>query len=265
MKDKKLKQRKFYDKRYFYFQRALHKLSSLPFLFYDKRLIEIVLESSNNENVDTILEVGSGQGTDAILVSRNTKYVVGIDISVKALKIAKFLSQMKKDRKNISFIVGDAEHLPFKEDIFDIVYCKDLLHHVSDSMVAVSEMKRVTKEGRSIIAIEANACNPQMIIIGLIYFSVDKGVFKNTKTKLATIFSKVGLSNVKVIEAEFLPRHILFEYRSPINRVFDVNSSVFLRIVKRIEYYLQKRTILSKFCNYLIIEGVKKNKKSSFL
>jgi len=257
LKASKSKQRKFYDNRYSSLQRALHKLSSLPFVFYDKRLIEMILEAPNNENVDTILEVGSGQGTDAILISKNVRCVIAIDISYNALKVAKILSQMKTDRENISFVVGDAEHLPFKEDVFDVVYCKDLLHHVSDSMLTVLEMKRVTRQGGSLIAIEANACNPQMIIIGLMYFSVDKGVFKNTKIKLATLFLKAGLSSVTVIETEFLPRHILFEYRSPLNRIFNINSSVFLRVLERIEYHLQKRTILRKFLNYLIIKGVK--------
>ena len=220
-----------------------------------------MLEASNNGNVDTILEVGSGQGTDAILVSRNAHHVVAIDMSFNALRIANFLSKMKTDRKNISFVVGDAEHLPFKKDVFDIVYCKDLLHHVSDSMLTVSEMKRVAREGGNVLAIEANGCNPQMIIIGLIYFSVDKGVFKNTKTKLATLFSKTGLSNVDVTETEFLPRQMLFEYRSPVNRIFNISGPAFLEVLKKIESNWQKRTILRKFSNYLIIKGLKRERK----
>jgi len=217
----------------------------------------MMLQSSNNEKVKMVLDVGTGQGTDVILISEDVHHVVGIDLSSNALRIARALLLTKTERKNISFVVGDAEHLPFKEDVFDIAYCKDVLHHVSNSLMTVLEMKRVTIVGGRVIAVEANACNPQMIIIGLMYFYVDKGVFKNTKKRLFNLFIKAGLANVQVTETEFLPRHTLFEYRSPINRVFAPNSQTVVRILKKIESNWQRRSILRSFLNYLMISGLK--------
>lgn len=57
------------------------------------------------------------KGSDAILLSRKASYVVTVDLSVNASKMAKLASRMKNDRGNISLVVGDAEHLPFR-DIF---------------------------------------------------------------------------------------------------------------------------------------------------
>jgi len=253
----KLKQKEFYDKRYFSLKRALHVMNSLPLVFYNKKLVEIILDVPNNSNVNCVLEVGCGQGTDAILISKIVRHVVAVDISHMALKIAKILLKRKTNCKNVSFIVCDAEHLPFRKNIFNIVYSKDILHHVSDPMSVILEMKRVVKKRGNVVAVEANTCNPQMIIIGLIYFPIDKGVFKNTKSRLISLFLGAGLSKLNVIETEFLPRHILFEYRSPVNKLFDINSVLFLELLKRIEDYFRKKVFLRNFSNYLVIKGFK--------
>ena len=254
----KSRQKRFYDRRYESLQRASNKLSSLPFVFYDRRLIEMMLKAAKNGFVDSVLDVGTGQGTDAILMLKNAHNVVAIDISSHALITANTLSRAKSEGKNISFVLGDAEHLPLREDAFDVVYCKDLLHHVSDSLLAVSEMRRVAKTGGSVVAIEANAYNPQMIAIGLMYFSVDRGVFGNKKEKLASLFFQSGLFDVNITETEFLPRHMLFEYRSPLAKILNVNSLTFLKILEKVERWWQRRAALVRFSNYLVVTGIKK-------
>ncbi|MEM2506524.1 MAG: class I SAM-dependent methyltransferase [Candidatus Aenigmatarchaeota archaeon] len=254
----KIKQKEFYDRRYFSLKRALHLLESLPTVFYDKRLAETILNASNL-SADYALEVGCGQGTFTMLMSKKVRHVVAIDISYKALMIAKFLLKMKTNCGKISFIACDAEHLPFRENIFDIVYSRDLLHHVSDSERVILEMKRVAKKGGNVVAVEANAYNPQMIIIGLLYFPIDKGVFKNTKSRLVSLFLKAGLSEVRVFEEEFLPRHILFEYRSPVNILFNKHGALLLWVIEKIENRFSAKKFLMKFSNYLIIIGTKEN------
>jgi len=253
----KLEQRKFYNIRYSIVQRASHKLFSLPLLFYDKRLIKMILENSVNRESKIVLDVGTGQGTDAILIAQNVHHVVCIDISSSAIKTAKFLAKGTAHCKNLSFIVADAEHLPFREGVFDIVYCKDLLHHVSNPLKTMLEMKYVTKEKGIVTAVEANAFNAQMIAIGLLYFSIDKGVFKNTKKRLIALFSRVGLSNVNVVETEFFPRHVFFEFRSPVNKFIKTEGSIILKILENLESNLQKSAILRTFANYLVICGYK--------
>lgn len=254
----KSKQKKFYNKRYSIMRRALHKLQNVLVLFYDMRLIETVFEMLRVGSPDSVLEVGCGQGTDAILISRHAHQVVAIDVSSKAVKVATALSRIKCGSEKISFVVGDAEHLPFQKDLFDFVFFKDLLHHVSNSMSAMLEMKRVSRNAGKVVAIEANACNPEMILIGLIYYSVDRGVFRNTKSKLIAAFEQAGFSHISVVETEFLPRHILFEYRSPLCSISPAKFTRILPVVRKIENNLQNLAIIRKFANYLIIQGIKK-------
>lgn len=254
----KSKQKKFYDSRYSAVKRALHKIQNKLVLCYDAKLIEIMREMAELKSVDSALEVGCGQGTDAILISKHCHHVVAVDISSSALRVASLLSRMNSSSEKLSLVAGDAEHLPLRVNLFDIVFCKDLLHHVSNSVSAVLEMRRAAKIGAKVTAIESNACSPEMISIGLIYFGVDRGVFRNTKTNLMASFERAKLSHVKAMETEFLPRHILFEYRSPLCRLPACNSKLILRTLRKIEEKLQKLSFVRRFANYIIVQGVNK-------
>lgn len=257
--DKRFKdvQKSFYDVRYSIGSRALNKLSNLLMLSYDKRLFGIVKERFCGAIVHRMLDVGAGQGSDAVLLSEAFPEIVAIDLSKNALLTARALFRLTKNQDKIAVVQADAENLPFKEGAYDAVYSRDVLHHVSNSVLSVKEMKRVTKEKGTIVAIEANALNPQMIVIGLLYFSVDHGVFRNTFSFLWDIFSQADLHSIRITSTECFPRHIFFEYRSPLNRFFLAHSSLTLRLLSTIEDSWQKISVLSKFSNYLIVSASK--------
>jgi ubiquinone/menaquinone biosynthesis C-methylase UbiE len=44
-----------------------------------------------------------------------------------------------------NFIVGDAMHLPFKDEVFDVVFSIHVIEHVTDPKGHLREMKRVCK------------------------------------------------------------------------------------------------------------------------
>jgi ubiquinone/menaquinone biosynthesis C-methylase UbiE len=47
--------------------------------------------------------------------------------------------------KNAGFICADALRLPFREDYFDLVFSRDVFHHVSDKDGMFQEIIRVLK------------------------------------------------------------------------------------------------------------------------
>jgi ubiquinone/menaquinone biosynthesis C-methylase UbiE len=49
--------------------------------------------------------------------------------------------------RNILLLRGDATHLPWVDQQFDLVVCRLALHQVSDPAAVVSEMVRVTRPG----------------------------------------------------------------------------------------------------------------------
>lgn len=74
----------------------------------------------------SILEIGCGSGNDIKFLSKKGFNVTGIDISKKAINIAKMNN---KDSKNVKFIVGDVQNnLPKKT--YDIIYDRGCIHNI---------------------------------------------------------------------------------------------------------------------------------------
>lgn len=90
-----------------------------------------------------VLDVGCGVGDfcEAINFYRPDLEVYGIDISKKAIEVA------KTRVKNANFKVSDAQELPFKDSFFDAVLCFDLIEHVRFPQKALKEACRVLKPG----------------------------------------------------------------------------------------------------------------------
>ncbi len=95
-----------------------------------------------------ILDVGCGPGTIsadlAALVPQGE--VIGLDTGEEIIEKAKALA-LKRDIRNLSFEVGDANKLRFEDQTFDIVHSHQVLQHVPDPVHTLREWKRVTKAG----------------------------------------------------------------------------------------------------------------------
>jgi ubiquinone/menaquinone biosynthesis C-methylase UbiE len=261
----KSRQKDFYDKRFSDTQRGLVKLRE-PTLLYDLNLVKKILAEAHLSKNSIVLEVCAGQSTDAILISDYVGTVISTDISFQALQTAQELSQLR-NKDNISFVVCDAEHLPFHDDIFDFAFCKDALHHVLNPTKVLSEMRRCSKNLKKITVIEANPYNPQMILIGLLYYSIDKGVFKNTKKNLTQMFRDSLLSDIKVEYSEFLPRHILFYVRSPLLKIIFKYPCLMniIKFINKVEKRVSKLRCINKFANFIIISGMKSKSESKMV
>ncbi len=91
---------------------------------------------------DKILDIGVGMGRLLGKIPDNVeKY--GMDISAEMLKIA--------SKKNINCCLSLIEDMPYKSKIFDIVICTDVLEHVLDLNLAVSNVLRVLKDDGTFI------------------------------------------------------------------------------------------------------------------
>lgn len=66
-----------------------------------------------------ILEIGCGNGRDAMLMAQAGHNVVAVDVAAEPIKIAQ---ERGKDVENLTFEVGDAEELKYSSESFDAVY-----------------------------------------------------------------------------------------------------------------------------------------------
>lgn len=97
----------------------------------------------------TVLDVGSGSGTDVLLASR----IVGETGKVWAMDLTPAMReklQATLDRQgigNVEIIAGDAENIPLPDSSIDVVTSNGVLNLVADKRRAIAEIFRVAKPG----------------------------------------------------------------------------------------------------------------------
>jgi ubiquinone/menaquinone biosynthesis C-methylase UbiE len=105
---------------------------------------------------ERVLDVGCGTGALAYALAPLVGEVVGVDSSEEYLAAAR-----EGAPDNCSFVVGDAEALPFDYGDFDLVGCLRVLHHVARPELVVAEIVRVTRpSGRILIADQLGDVDP---------------------------------------------------------------------------------------------------------
>ena len=116
----------------------------------------------------SVLDVGCGPGTITVGLAARAPdgLVVGIDAAADVLAIAR---QTASDlgQANVSFEVGDAYHLGFDDSAFDVVHAHQVLQHLSDPVAALTEMRRVCRQGGVVAARDSDYG-------GMIWFPQDR-------------------------------------------------------------------------------------------
>jgi 2-polyprenyl-6-hydroxyphenyl methylase / 3-demethylubiquinone-9 3-methyltransferase len=93
----------------------------------------------------TALEVGCGGGVLAEEIARMGFTTFGIDPSEASLRVA--IDHSLLGGLNITYNAGAGEALPYRDKVYDAVFCCDVLEHVRDLPKVVSEISRVLKPG----------------------------------------------------------------------------------------------------------------------
>jgi DNA gyrase subunit B len=108
----------------------------------DKGLIQLHKNLLSGSKYRRILEVCCGTGIMGRAICKDSAKIVGLDVS---------LDMLRKARNRLDLrINGLAEVMPFKDDFFDVVLCRQALHFL-DLERAFKELKRVCCKGGIII------------------------------------------------------------------------------------------------------------------
>jgi ubiquinone/menaquinone biosynthesis C-methylase UbiE len=84
-------------------------------------------------------------GTDLLQFSRGGARCVGIDLTPRSIEITQH--RFKLYGADGVFMISDGEHLPFRNESFDVVYSNGVLHHTPDTEGAIREVHRVLRRG----------------------------------------------------------------------------------------------------------------------
>ena len=174
-----------------------------------KKLIELIKINKNN----FVLDVACGTGVVTKQIQKKISklgYVVGIDTSTTAIKIAK---KWNEKNKNLDFVNIDAENFTFSKK-FDIITCQYALFFFPNAQKALKNMKNsLKKSGKIGISVHGSKDNvpffnsildsaikyiPDYVPVGTP--NLDRF---GTKSALKAEVRKAGFSNIVVKEFIF--------------------------------------------------------------
>lgn len=112
---------------------------------YHARIVTDMLTGArmSDRHSDSILDVGCGIGLVSQLYPNFN--IIGVDISDGMLS-----------RNPYKWVKAPVESLPFKDDTFDFVIARSLLHHLDNLKVGLSEIFRVLKNGGKLVTWDPN-------------------------------------------------------------------------------------------------------------
>jgi SAM-dependent methyltransferase len=96
-----------------------------------------------------VLEVGCGAGVDLARFARGGADVTGVDVAASAIALARANFDQQQLRGRLE--VADAEHLPFADATFDLVYAHGVVQYTANPQALVDECYRVLRPGGTAI------------------------------------------------------------------------------------------------------------------
>jgi len=113
------------------------------------RTIRIIKEYLGIKKLDTVLDIGGGDGKIAKMIQEETKAkIIVVEPSPAMLKILR--------KRNLNFIKARAEKLPIASNFADFALFIQTLHHVPDLESAIQEVSRTLKNGGKLYIQELN-------------------------------------------------------------------------------------------------------------
>lgn len=146
-----------------YYQTGVKK-NMLQRIWHINKLIEVLKETKNFKTLSNVLDVGCASGWFVSEISKRYPEAnyYGIDIYDKGIKYA------NKMYPHIKFSLADAHQIPYKNNLFDLVICTEVLEHVDDPKAVLLEIKRVLKKGGKAI-IELDSGSPLFSIVWFLW------------------------------------------------------------------------------------------------
>jgi release factor glutamine methyltransferase len=169
-------------------------------------LVEEIIKDNKEVKQPAVLDIGTGSGNIAVSLAKylNSPKMIAIDMSSKALEVAKENSLYNGVEQFIEFIQHDINLLPFPLQMkFDIIVSNPPYVSQNDYQLLQPELK--VYEPRKALTDDANGLSYYRVIGSLsgtllnpggkLYFELGKNQYKSVKE----ILEENELSNIKII------------------------------------------------------------------
>ncbi len=104
-----------------------------------KRAYELI----KTRGLKTLLDLGCGDGRDAIYFSKKGLKVTAVDFSEGAI------NKLKSQTDQINCVLEDIRNIQFKDNVFDVIYARLSLHYFDDQTTKniFDNLSRILKKG----------------------------------------------------------------------------------------------------------------------
>lgn len=116
-----------------------------------------LLKKLGLEREDKVLDYGSATCEASEWLSAQGYDVVAIDICFDLLLFSKSRAARYGYPGLLRYCCADCEQLPFKGEVFDKIFCFDILHHLPSYEKGIDELYRVLKVGGKALIYEPNS------------------------------------------------------------------------------------------------------------
>lgn len=196
------------------------KFSSYWWEGYYDELTQSINKIMLEDDLNTILETGSGSGKATLLLNEKLNKTL-LDISPIALKYAKHLAN-KFEVENINFVERNIFSMPFKNNNFDFVWNIGVIEHyeLDDIKSIIKEMVRVCSESGIVAVGMPNFYSGPILKAKLLKFlkfipgyKLDTEKFYEL-SKIESIFKEVSKESgkkIKYIETKYFGNPLIME------------------------------------------------------
>jgi SAM-dependent methyltransferase len=152
----------------------------------------------------TLLDLGCGNGVASWAFAGNGFVVTAADVSpsdICGLGAAARLEGL--DGVTFEIVRADGHELPFPENHFDVVFCRQALHHADDLAAFVRETARVLRHGGVLLATREQVAETQEQLQALLdshplnHITRDEKAFP--KAQYLAAMREAGLASIQVI------------------------------------------------------------------
>lgn len=126
----------------------------------------------------TVLEIGTGQGSDLMQFAKAGAICNGVDITDQHLALTQRNFDLRK--KKVELFKADATKLPFQDGTIDCVYSFGVIHHIPEADAVIAEVYRVLRPGGVVMI----AVYHKWSAVFLFKWLLIKGLFKGELFRL---------------------------------------------------------------------------------
>lgn len=164
-----------------------------------------------------VLDFGCGDGSETTrLISLGAKKIVGIDPSLEMIRLAK-----KRKLPSAVFAKNDGKIIPSKNNQFDLVYARFVLHYIKDLEPQFLEIYRVLKKGGHFLAIFQAVTNNPKSLNKQVPFNLGTGksvtkikIFSKSTNEVESALKESGLKILRFFKVKNSDAHIDPKYKN---------------------------------------------------